>query len=196
MGAFNRRDARTPEPPPVTGARRPQGGKPMAQQTGIIEESYDRLQEAFESVSEEIESLQKRVAKRRKTIEKDARKQVTRLRKELSASELVKRAEKFQKELERDLRKNAYVKRAKKFQESLEKDIEKSAFVKRARKLRKDASKQVEARVDDILGTFQIATSSDVKKLERKLGQINKKLKELEKARASQPAAPRSQTLQ
>ena len=88
------------------------------------------------------------------------------------------------------------MKRAKKLQKNLEKDLEKSALVKRARKLRKDASKQVESRIDDVLGTFQIATSSDVKKLERKLGQINKKLKELEKARASQPAAPSPTTLQ
>ena len=68
----------------------------MAQQTNIIEESYDRLQEAFESMSEEIDSFQKRVAKQRRSIQRDARKRVVQLRRDLRRNDLVKRAEKFQ----------------------------------------------------------------------------------------------------
>ena len=93
------------------------------------------------------------------------------------------------------LSKNELVKRAEKFQKDLEKDLQKNEYVKRARKFRKDANKRFESSVDDLLGTFQIATASDVKKLDRKLSQISKKLKEIEAARASQPAAP-TQTLQ
>lgn len=167
----------------------------MPQQTSAIEEGYDRLQEAFESIGDEISSLQKRALKQRKTLEKDTRKRVTKIRKDIRTSDLVKRAEKFQSELEKDIRANSYVKRARKFQHEVERDIENNEYVKRARKLRKDASKRFEQRMDGVLETFQIASSSDVKKLDRKLGQINRKLKELEKARASQPAAT-SPTLQ
>ena len=148
----------------------------MSEQTNILEESYDRLQEAFESVSEEIESFQKRVTKQRKSFEKDARKRVSKFQKELRRSDLVKRTEKFQQDLERDIRG--------------------SDLVKRVRKLRKEATVRLESRIDDVLGAFQIATSADVKKLDRKLSQISKKLKEIEKARVSQPAAPSSTTLQ
>jgi len=168
----------------------------MAEQSNIIEESYDRLQEAFQSVGEEIESLQQRMARQRKTLEKDARKRVSKMRKELSRNDLVKRAEKFQHDLEKDLRKNEYVKRAQKFQKELEKDIESNEFVKRARKARKQVAKRVETQFDELLGTFQIAKSSDIKKLDRKLNQISKKLKELEAARASQPAKPAPARLQ
>lgn len=168
----------------------------MAQQSNVIEDGYDRIQEALQSVGDEIESFQKRVAKRRKTLERDTRKRVTQLRKELSPAEVRKRAEKMQKDLERDLKKNEYVKRAQKLQKDLEKDIRSNALVKRAQKARKDATKQIETRIDDFLGTFQIATASDVKKLDRKLSQINRKLKELEAARASQPASKASTSVE
>ena len=42
--------------------------------------------------------------------------------------------------------------------------------------------------VEDLLGSFHIARTSDVRKLDRKIAQLNRKLKELEAARASQPA--------
>lgn len=142
----------------------------MAQQESILDEGIDRIQEAVESVSEEIQSLQKRFTKQRSSFEKDAR----------------KRFKKFQTEI----RKNDLVKRAEKFQKSVEKDIRKSDTFKNAQKFQKDANQRVENSVDGVLSALQIASSSDVKKLDRKLSQINRKLKELEKARAIQPAKP------
>ena len=143
----------------------------MAQQTSIIEDGFDRIQEAVESVNEEIQSMQKRFTKQRSSFEKDARKRVQKLRRELRKSDFVKRAEKFQKNVEKDVRKSDAFKNAQKFQRS--------------------ANQRIENTVDGVLGALQIASRSDVKKLDRKLGQINRKLKELEQTRAHQPAKSR-----
>ena len=49
---------------------------------------------------------------------------------------------------------------------------------------------QIESRVERALGVFQIASKGDVHRLDKKLSQISKKLKDLEKARRSNGAEP------
>ena len=76
----------------------------------------------------------------------------------------------------------------------LQKNIRKQPLFKRAESFRRDATKQIEQGVEGILNALQIASSTDMKKLDRKLSAINKRLKEIEgrsktASRASSSAA-------
>ena len=70
----------------------------------------------------------------------------------------------------------------------LQKDLRKQPLFKRADTLRRDATKQIEQGVGGVLSTLQIASSADMKKLDRKLNVISKRLKEIE-ARAKTKAS-------
>ena len=60
-------------------------------------------------------------------------------------------------------------------------DLRSRPLVKRAESLRSDAAKQLDSGVDSVLSLLRIASRSDVEKLDRKLGQINRKLNQMEK---------------
>ncbi len=128
----------------------------MAEQESIIEEGVDRFNQAYESLDREFQRFQKQFQSRRKSFEK----QVTSSRKSIE-----KRTRKQVNQLRNDLRKNS--------------------LVKRARSLQTDAVKQIEHGVDNLLGALQIASKSDLQRVDRKLGQISKKLKDLERTRKS-----------
>jgi hypothetical protein len=83
-----------------------------------------------------------------------------------------KRADRRRKQLEKQAEK-----RVKQFQN----DIRKNSVVKRAEDLRADALKTVEEQVDTLLSNLRIASQADVRKLDRKVAQLNKKVRELEK---------------
>ncbi len=85
---------------------------------------------------------------------------------------LQKRADKRRKQLE---------KQAEKRVKQLQSDFRKNRVVKRAEDLRGDAMKAVEEQVDTLLTNLRIASQADVSKLERKVAQLNKKVRELEK---------------
>lgn len=158
----------------------------MAEQTNVIEESLERLQKAFSAMGEELDSFQARVAERQQTVMEDTRKRFEELRDEVRLSNLAQRAEQFQQQFEEDLRANPYLSRAR---EAIERDLADNAWVQRGQALRREAGKQLDQRIDDVLGNFEIARAADVKKLERKVNQLNKKLKALEKSQA-EAAAP------
>jgi hypothetical protein len=77
-------------------------------------------------------------------------------------------------------RRKDFEKAAQKRVSKVQREIEKTPIYKRFDTLRKDASKEVEQGVDRILNALNIATASDVKKLDRRLKQISKKLKDLD----------------
>ena len=91
---------------------------------------------------------------------------------------LQKRADRRRKQLE---------KQAEKRVKQLQTDIRKNPVVKRAEDLRGDALKALEEQVDSLLSNLRIASQADVTKLERKVAQLNKKVRELEKQN-KQPA--------
>ena len=91
-----------------------------------------------------------------------------------------KRFEKRRKQLEKDTQKR--VKR-------LRAEFEKSPFVKRAEDLRSDATRQIGSGVDRVLARLQIASRADVRKLDRKLGQISRKLSQIEKTQHQRGAS-------
>jgi len=62
------------------------------------------------------------------------------------------------------------------------KEFEKSPFGKRALTFRDEAQKQIESNVENVLGLFPVASRADVKRLERKVTRLTRKLNVLEKA--------------
>jgi DNA anti-recombination protein RmuC len=128
----------------------------MAQQASIVQESVDRVREAFGSIEDEAQRVQKRVQKQLKARRKDLEKQLSSSRKDF---------EKRTRRLRTELRKNR-------------------AF-KRLESLRKDVTRQFEDGVESVLGSFSIASKTDVRRIDRKLNQLNKKLKEMERSRGA-----------
>lgn len=62
-------------------------------------------------------------------------------------------------------------------------ELRRNSLVKRAQSLQKDATRQVESGIDGLLASLRIASRGDIDRLDRKLGQINRKLKDLERTR-------------
>ena len=62
-------------------------------------------------------------------------------------------------------------------------DLRKNPTFKRLDELRREATRQLEQGAQTILGTLQIASKGDVQRIERKLNQLGRKLKELERTR-------------
>ena len=92
-----------------------------------------------------------------------------------------------------DKRRQQFERQAEKRVKQLQSDIRKNPVVKRAESLRSDAQKAIEEQVDGLLANLRIASHTDVHKLERKVAQLNKKVRELEKIskveKVSKPAA-------
>jgi len=134
------------------------------QQANFVQEGVDRVREAVSSIESDFQRVQRRVEKqltaRRKAIEK----QVKARRKNLE-----KRTQKQVRRIRTELSKNPYV--------------------KRAQGVVNDATKQWEQGVDTVLGALQVASRRDVDRIDRKLNQINRKLRDLEKTRGGETAA-------
>jgi hypothetical protein len=64
-------------------------------------------------------------------------------------------------------------------------EIRRSSTMKQIERWRKDATKQLEQGVDNILGALKIASKSDVQRIDRKISQINRKMKEIERRKRS-----------
>ncbi len=85
------------------------------------------------------------------------------------------------------LQKN-FEKRRKRFEKQTEKSVkkfERTPFGKRVVSFREDAQKQIESNVESFLGLFPVASRADVKRLERKITQLTRKVTALEKTGAA-----------
>ncbi len=91
------------------------------------------------------------------------------------------------KKAQKDL--DARRKRLEKQTRQLRKDIQKNGIVKQLNRWRNDAEDQLEDAVGSLLGTLQIATQSDVKKIDRRLSKISKQLKDLDGSHKSHASA-------
>lgn len=147
----------------------------MARNHGLIEEGRERFEGALKDMEGEWKRLQKRADKGRKQFEQSAQRQVKKIQTELRKNPLVKRAEAQRKQLERRARK-------------LGDELRNSGPVKRAEELRKDAETRLETRLESLFGLLRIASASEVTRLERKVDQLNRKLRAFEK-NSSQAAA-------
>ena len=103
------------------------------------------------------------------------------------SDELQSRADALQRRGEK-LRKDGQ-KRFEKRMKSVQKELRKQPVVKRAEKMRADLEQRVERGVDAmgdrVLTSLGLASSDEIKKLERKIAQLNRKLRTLEKAQAA-----------
>jgi len=59
--------------------------------------------------------------------------------------------------------------------------LRESPLGQRAESLRSEASQRLEASVEGVLAALQIASKSDLQKIDRKLSQLTRKLKDIEK---------------
>jgi len=145
----------------------------MAQRTSR-QTNGSALGAAVHRLEQELGSIQKQLRSQGRDLEK----RLERGRRELASrrQKLETRGRKQLKSLLADARRSSAYKRAR----SLTRDAE-----KRLGSIRKDAGKQLESGVETVLSSFQIATKSDVQRIDRRLRSLNRKLDELEKARAS-----------
>lgn len=141
----------------------------MARNQNLLEEGRERFEGALENMGRDWKRLQKRADQGRKQIEQRAQRQVKRFQSELKKSPLVKRAEEQRKLLERRARK-------------LSTELRNSSAVKRAESLRKNAETRIEGQLESLFGVLRIASISEISRLERKVDQLNRKLRELEKS--------------
>ncbi len=139
----------------------------MSQQANIVEESADRISDAYRSFDEGFQRLQKEFRGRRRTFEKQISSGRKNLERQINAS---------RKDIEKRTRQQVN-------------ELRKNPVVKRAISARDDATKQIENRVGTVLGFFNIATRSDVERLDRRIGQITRKLKHAERAKKSNGSA-------
>jgi hypothetical protein len=149
---------RTPGEPARTVRRDRTRGTVMAQTESIVDQGVDRVQDALKSADKEFQRLQRRVKTQRRTIERRIDKQRKNIEKQAK-----KQAKTFEKQAQKQI-----------------KEFRKNDLVKRAETFGKDVQAQIESGLESVLGVFQVATKSDVQRIDRKLNRISRKLKELE----------------
>lgn len=136
----------------------------MAQSANLVQGGFDRLQSAVDQLDRQVRKVQKDLRSRARDVEK--------------------RFDRERKRFEARARRGADRARA---------ELRGTPVIQRADAFRKDVSKRLERGVEDVLGTLGVASQADLRRIDRKLGQLNRKLRELEKAserrRESQPAA-------
>lgn len=134
----------------------------MAEQaTSFVEEGRERLHAARERIDDEIQRVQKEFQTRARRIERQL--------------------ETGRKNIEKQTRKQV---------RQIEKDLRKSPVVKQLDSWRSQAAQLVEETFESVLGALQVASKSDVKKIDRKLTKLNKRLKEIERTRQTNGSAP------
>jgi len=94
--------------------------------------------------------------------------------------ELQERSDKFRAESQKRIEKNV---------KQVQKELRKVPAIKRAEELRDDLTgrveKNIDAGVDKVYTRLRLARLDELKKLERKIAQLNKKLRTLEKQKAA-----------
>jgi hypothetical protein len=123
----------------------------MAEQASLVQDGVDRINEAFRSIDEEFQRVQKDLNGRRETIEK----------------RFTKRRKSIEKQSRTEVNR-------------LRSEFRKNSLVKRAESLRKDLNKQLESNMDNLLGLFQIASKTDMGRIDRKLTALGRRIKEIE----------------
>jgi phage-related minor tail protein len=133
----------------------------MAEHETLSEARESRINEAVQFFDDEFQRVQKELGARRKSIEKEF------------ASKRKTVEKRTRKELKR-----------------IQSELKKNPIVKRADTVRKDVTKQVETRVDSLLGLMQVASKSDVQRINKKLTTLNRRLKAIEDLRKTNGSSP------
>ncbi len=133
----------------------------MAEHETLSEARESRINETVQFFDDEFQRVQKELGARRKALEKEF---ATR-----------------RKTVERRTRKEL---------KRIQSELKKNPIVKRADAVRKDVTKQVETRVDSLLGLMQVASRSDVQRINKKLTTLNRRLKAIEDRRKTNGSSP------
>jgi hypothetical protein len=139
----------------------------MAEQTNIVRDGIERVSSAFERIPDEVQRVQREIQKRRKSLER-----------QLAGS---------RKDFEKRTR--SIEKRTRQQVQRLRTEFRRMPLTRRVDRLRTDAEKAIERGVDAFLGILQIASKSDLDRIDKKLGQMSRKLKEMERGRGNGHAA-------
>jgi hypothetical protein len=150
----------------------------MPETNNIFQDGVERVREAYGSLGENIERVQRELRTRRKKIEK---------RIETGRKDLERRFASQRKGLEK--RFEAQRKQIEKRTQKLRTEIEKTPALKRLETLRKDATRQFEQGTTALLNRLQIASKSDLDRIDRKISVINKQMKEMGRRKRPNGAA-------
>jgi len=126
----------------------------MAQTESLVDQGVDRVQDALKSADKEFQRIQRRVKTQRRTLER---------RIETQRKSFEKQARSFEKQAQKQI-----------------KEIRKNGLVRRVETLGKDVQSQIESGVESFLSVLQIASKSDLERVDRKLNRISRKLKDLD----------------
>jgi len=124
----------------------------VTQRSSLVQESLQRVRTAAESLDHRFRRLQKRFDVQRKSFEK-------RIESQRKAIE-----RRTQRQLERLLIR-----------------VRESKLAHRAGTLREDAAQRLETGASALLGALQIASKGDLDRIDRKLSQLTRKLKDIER---------------
>jgi hypothetical protein len=124
----------------------------MAQRSTLVQDGLQRVRTAAESLDHRFRLLQKRLDAQRKSFEK--------------------RIESQRKTIERRTQRQV---------ERLLARLRESKLAHRAETLRVDAAQRLETGASALLGALQIASKGDLDRIDRKLSQLTRKLKDIEK---------------
>jgi len=154
----------------------------MAEQESVVQEGIDRVRGTVDSIEEGVERVQKDLRARRRLIEKrfDAGRKDIEKRFDAGRKDIEKRFDAGRKDIDKRARK-------------LRKDLRKDPRVKQLESWGRYATRQLEQGFDTVLSTLQIARKNDVQRIDRKLGQISRKLKEIERTRRTNGGAESAQ---
>jgi vacuolar-type H+-ATPase subunit I/STV1 len=150
----------------------------MPETNNLFQDGVERVREAADSIRPQIQRVQRELKVRRKKIEK---------RFETGRKDIEKRLATQRKDLEKrlDTQRKQFEKRTQK----LRNEIEKYPAVKRFETIRKDATKQLEQSVSTVLHRLQIASKSDLDRIDRKISLINKQMKQMGRRKRPNGAA-------
>jgi phage-related minor tail protein len=126
----------------------------MAEHETLNEVRESRINETVQFFDDEFQRVQKELGARRKALEK----------------EFATRRKTVEKRTRKELKR-------------IQSELKKNPIVQRADAVRKDVTKQVETRVDSLLGLMQVASRSDVQRINKKLTTLNRRLKTIEDSR-------------
>jgi len=150
----------------------------MPETTSFFQDGVDRVREAADSIRPQLQRVQRELRVRRKKIEK---------RFETGRKDIEKRIASQRKDLEKRL--ETQRKQFEKRTHKLRTELEKYPAVKRLETIRKDATKQFEQSVSTVLHRLQIASKSDLDRIDRKISLINKQMKEIGRRKRPNGAA-------
>jgi hypothetical protein len=130
----------------------------MSEQASIVQEGIDRFRDAFGNLEDELERVQKQIRSRRRKLEKQL---------DANRSAIEKRISSGRKDLEKRTRR-------------LREEVRKNRTFQRLEGIRRDATRRYEEGVESFLALLQIASRGDLERIDRKISQLARKLKEME----------------